>query len=155
MYGCESWAIKKAEHWRTDAFKLWCWRRVENSGWNGYVFLPVLRFASLWEGFFIFFGCPGSLLLCTGFSSCGVGLVARFIGRQILPQWNTREVLMKGFFPKGIRVKSLVSPYLPTPLHAFVACIWDQELTSVFLKLLPLIYLRNRQPTANMCSQWR
>ena len=29
MYGCESWAIKKAEHQRTDAFKLWCWRRLE------------------------------------------------------------------------------------------------------------------------------
>ena len=30
MYGCESWAIKKAEHQRTDAFKLWCWRRLES-----------------------------------------------------------------------------------------------------------------------------
>ena len=28
MYGCESWTIKKAEHWRTDAFKLWCWRSL-------------------------------------------------------------------------------------------------------------------------------
>ena len=27
MYGCESWTIKKAGHWRTDAFELWCWRR--------------------------------------------------------------------------------------------------------------------------------
>ena len=27
MYGCESWIIKKTEHWRIDAFKLWCWRR--------------------------------------------------------------------------------------------------------------------------------
>ena len=27
MYGCESWTIKKAEHGRIDAFKLWCWRR--------------------------------------------------------------------------------------------------------------------------------
>ena len=27
MYGCESWSIKKAEHWRTDAFELRCWRR--------------------------------------------------------------------------------------------------------------------------------
>ena len=26
MYGCESWTIKKAEWWRTDAFKMWCWR---------------------------------------------------------------------------------------------------------------------------------
>ena len=28
MYGCESWTIRKAEHWRTDAFELWCWRRL-------------------------------------------------------------------------------------------------------------------------------
>ena len=28
MYGCESWTIKKAECWRTDAFKLWCWEKT-------------------------------------------------------------------------------------------------------------------------------
>ena len=28
MYGCENWTIKKAEHRRTDAFELWCWRRL-------------------------------------------------------------------------------------------------------------------------------
>ena len=28
MYGCESWAMRKAEHWRIDAFELWCWRRL-------------------------------------------------------------------------------------------------------------------------------
>ena len=27
IYGCESWTMKKAEHWRIDAFDLWCWRR--------------------------------------------------------------------------------------------------------------------------------
>ena len=26
MYGCESWTVKKAEHWKIDAFELWCWR---------------------------------------------------------------------------------------------------------------------------------
>ena len=31
MYGCESWTVKKAEHWRIDAFELWCWRRLESS----------------------------------------------------------------------------------------------------------------------------
>ena len=34
MYGCESWAIKKAEHWRTDAFELWCWRRLSRVPWT-------------------------------------------------------------------------------------------------------------------------
>ena len=28
MYGCESWAVKKREHRRIDAFELWCWRRL-------------------------------------------------------------------------------------------------------------------------------
>ena len=28
IYGCEGWTIKKAEHQRIDAFKLWCWRRL-------------------------------------------------------------------------------------------------------------------------------
>ena len=31
MYGCESWTIKKAEHWRIDAFERWCWRRLFES----------------------------------------------------------------------------------------------------------------------------
>ena len=31
MYGCESWTIKKAEHWRIDAFEPWCWRRLESA----------------------------------------------------------------------------------------------------------------------------
>ena len=34
MYGCESWAIKKAEHWRIDAFELWCWRRLLRVPWT-------------------------------------------------------------------------------------------------------------------------
>ena len=33
-YGCESWTIKKAEHWRIDAFKLWCWRRLLRVPWT-------------------------------------------------------------------------------------------------------------------------
>ena len=28
MYGCESWTVKKAECWRIESFKLWCWRRL-------------------------------------------------------------------------------------------------------------------------------
>ena len=34
MYGCESWTIKKAEHWRIDAFKLWCWKRLLRVPWT-------------------------------------------------------------------------------------------------------------------------
>ena len=33
MYGCESWTIKKAECQRTDAFELWCWRRLLRVSW--------------------------------------------------------------------------------------------------------------------------
>ena len=35
MYGCESWTIKKAENRRTDAFQLWCWRRLLRVPWRG------------------------------------------------------------------------------------------------------------------------
>ena len=34
MYGCESWTIKRAECWRIDAFKLWCWRRLLRVPWT-------------------------------------------------------------------------------------------------------------------------
>ena len=34
VYGCESWTIKKAEHWRIDAFELWCWRRLLRVPWT-------------------------------------------------------------------------------------------------------------------------
>ena len=34
MYGCESWSIKKTECWRTNAFELWCWRRLLRVPWT-------------------------------------------------------------------------------------------------------------------------
>ena len=34
MCGCESWTVKKAEHQRTDAFELWCWRRLLRVPWT-------------------------------------------------------------------------------------------------------------------------
>ena len=34
MYGCECWTVKKAEHWRIDAFELWCWRRLLRVPWS-------------------------------------------------------------------------------------------------------------------------
>ena len=34
MYGCESWTVKKAEHFRIDAFELWCWRRLLRVPWT-------------------------------------------------------------------------------------------------------------------------
>ena len=36
MYGCESWTINKAEHWRMDAFELWCWRRLLRVPWTAW-----------------------------------------------------------------------------------------------------------------------
>ena len=44
MYGCESWTTKKAEHWRIDAFELWCWRRLLRVPWTARRFnQPILR----------------------------------------------------------------------------------------------------------------
>ena len=34
MYGCDSWTIKEAEYQRTDAFELWCWRRLLRVPWT-------------------------------------------------------------------------------------------------------------------------
>ena len=34
IYGCESWTIKKAEHWIINAFELWCWRRLLRVPWT-------------------------------------------------------------------------------------------------------------------------
>ena len=34
MYGCERWTIKKAEHWRINAFELWCWVRLLRIAWT-------------------------------------------------------------------------------------------------------------------------
>ena len=34
IYLCESWTIKKAKHWRTDAFELWCWKRLLRVSWT-------------------------------------------------------------------------------------------------------------------------
>ena len=34
MYGCESWTVKRAEHWRIDAFEMWCWRRLLRVPWT-------------------------------------------------------------------------------------------------------------------------
>ena len=34
MYGCEIWSVKKTEHWRIDAFELWCWRRLLRVPWT-------------------------------------------------------------------------------------------------------------------------
>ena len=34
VYGCESWTVKKAEHRRTDAFELWCWKRLLRVCWT-------------------------------------------------------------------------------------------------------------------------
>ena len=42
-YGCESWTIKKAEHWRIDAFELWCWKRLLKIPWTARPNQSVLR----------------------------------------------------------------------------------------------------------------
>ena len=34
IYGCESWSVKKAEHWRSDAFELWFWRKLLGVPWT-------------------------------------------------------------------------------------------------------------------------
>ena len=52
MYGCESWTIKKAEHWRIDAFEVWCWRRLLRVPWtarrsNQSILRKLIEYSSL------------------------------------------------------------------------------------------------------------
>ena len=42
MYSCESWAVKKAEHQRIDAFELWCWRRLLRDPWTARISNPSI-----------------------------------------------------------------------------------------------------------------
>ena len=49
MYGYEIWTIKKAEHWRIDAFELWCWRRLLKAPWTARRSnQSILKEISLW-----------------------------------------------------------------------------------------------------------
>ena len=43
MYRCERWIIKKADCWRTDAFKLWCWRRLFKSPSDSKEIKPIVK----------------------------------------------------------------------------------------------------------------
>ena len=43
MYGCESWAIKKAECRRIDAFELWCWRRLLSIPWTAQEYIKEIQ----------------------------------------------------------------------------------------------------------------
>ena len=42
IYGCEKWTVKKAEHWRLNAFKLWCWRRLLRVPWTAQRFIQSI-----------------------------------------------------------------------------------------------------------------
>ena len=49
MYGCESWTVKKAKHWKIDAFELWCWRRLLRVlGLQGYPTSPFPQGTQSW-----------------------------------------------------------------------------------------------------------
>ena len=43
IYGCESWTRKKVDHWRIDAFELWCWRRLLRVPWTARSNQSILR----------------------------------------------------------------------------------------------------------------
>ena len=48
IYGCESWIIKKAECWRIDAFKLWCWKRLLRVPWTASRSSPSILMDQPW-----------------------------------------------------------------------------------------------------------
>ena len=47
MYGCENWTVKKAERQRTDAFELWCWRRLLRVPWTARSNQSILKETNL------------------------------------------------------------------------------------------------------------
>ena len=49
MYSCESWTIKKAENWRTDAFEPWCWRRLLRVSWTARSNQLILKKSIHWN----------------------------------------------------------------------------------------------------------
>ena len=55
MYGCESWTVKKAEHQRTDAFELWCWRRLLRVPWTA-ILLEIQPVHSKGDQSWVFIG---------------------------------------------------------------------------------------------------
>ena len=75
MYGCESWTLKKVEHRRTDAFELWCWRRLLRVPWttrpSNHLILccPLLLLPSIFPSIRVF---SNESALCTGGQSIGV-----------------------------------------------------------------------------------
>ena len=48
MYGCENWTVKNAEHWRTDAFELWCWRSLLKVPWTARIKPVNPKWNQLW-----------------------------------------------------------------------------------------------------------
>ena len=54
MHGCESWTVKKPEHWKIDAFELWCWRKLLSVTWtsrrSNQSILKEISHEYSWEG---------------------------------------------------------------------------------------------------------
>ena len=66
MYGCESWAVKKAEYQRIDAFELWCWRRLLRFPWiarrSNHSILKDISLEYSLEGLMLKLQCFGHLI---------------------------------------------------------------------------------------------
>ena len=68
MYGCDIWTIKKAKHWRIDAFGLWCWRRLLRVPWTARRFIQsILKEISPGVHWKDWFWSWNSSILATGF----------------------------------------------------------------------------------------
>ena len=104
MYGCESWTIKKTEHWRIDAFELWCWRRFLRVSWTARSNQSILKGINpeySLEGLMLklkllYFGhlmCRADLLEKTGAESSTMELkwwlAGRCPGSAITPDFRT------------------------------------------------------------------
>ena len=88
MYGCKSWTIKKAEHWRTDAFELWCWKRLLRVPWTARRSRSHVR---MWELDHKESWAPKNWCFWT----VVLGRSSQFILKEISPEYSLEGLMLK------------------------------------------------------------
>ena len=131
-YGCESWAIKKAEHRRIDAFELWCWRRLLRVPWTArrssqsILKSSLIGTDSLTGGFFIAqfsqFGCSVAVgLFATPWTAACQASLSITKSQSLLKLMSTESVMPPVVFITGATctwaTTGYIKVFLPFLIH--------------------------------------